>query len=399
MIVTLGSVACSAGAPSASSSDSGDAVTDASTDYDGPFDLPDGHAVTLPLTGCAGPGYAAKFKVGTQAFQLTIDTGSGTLAVASASCDNCDVLPLYTPGTTAVDEQQQTSDTYVIGSWDGEVYSDSIGIEGLAEKADMKFAAIDSQSDFFGDGGCAFGTVPFAPQGIVGFGPSDLSTPGTDAFWKKLTASGAVSGVFAVEVCSSGGLLMIGGVDPARGVLRGPAIYTPITDSSYYSVALTDLELSGVSLGYGASDFGTAAVDTGSSVLALPPDVFHSLVSRIESLPAFSTAFDGQKGWFGTATCLTSSLSSAQMDAEFPTLTLSFPRVGGGTISLDLKATDSYLPPTISDGTTYYCSGIFQGTSATSNVTVIGTAAMLGHLVIFDLEEGKIGFAPQGFCP
>jgi hypothetical protein len=307
-------------------------------------------------------------------------------------------LPLYAPGSTAVDEQQQTSDSYVIGSWKGEIYSDSVGIEGLDEKADMKLAAIDSQSAFFGDGGCAFGTVPFAPQGIVGFGPLDLATPGTDAFWTKLTKSGAVSRVFAVEFCASGGLLMIGGVDPVQAELRGPALYTPTTTSPYYSVALTDLQLSGVSLGYGASDFGTTAVDTGSSVLALPPDAFNALVSQIESQPAFATAFD-QKGWFGTTTCLTSSLSIAQIDAQLPTLTLSFPRVGGGTLSLELKATDSYLPPTVSGGTTYYCSGIFKGTSGTDNVTVLGTAAMLGHLVIFDLEEGRIGFAPQGFCP
>jgi hypothetical protein len=392
-IVSLGGVACSAGGPS--SSETGDASTDASAAYDGPFDLPDGHAVTLPLTGCGGPGYAAEFKVGSQAFQLSVDTGSGTLAVAATSCDTCDVSPLYEPGSAAVDEQEQTSDDYLMGSWKGEVYSDSVRLLGLNEEVKMDLAAIDSQSAFFKDGGCAFGTIPFAPQGIVGFGPPGLSSPGTSAFWTKLTQSGAVRRVFAVEVCSSGGLLMVGGVDPARGALRGPALYTPIADSSYYSVALTDLQVSGVSLGFGASDFGTAAVDTGSSVLALPPAAFDALESRIQSGAAFSTAFDGQKGWLGTTTCLTSSLDRAEIDSELPTLTLAFPRVGGGTLALDLHATDSYLAPTVSGGTTYYCSGIFRSTGP----TVLGTAVMAGHLVIFDLEEGKIGFAPQAFCP
>jgi hypothetical protein len=395
MIVALGGVACSAGAPSESVGES----SDAATAYDGPFDLPDGDPVTVPLTGCAGPGYAAEFKVGSQTFQLTIDTGSGTLAVASQSCDNCGVSPVYAPGPTAVDEQMTTSDDYLLGSWQGEIYSDSVTLEGLGVPVKMDLAAIDSQAAFFQDGGCAFGTMPFAPQGIAGFGPADLSTSHTDAFWTKLTAGGVVSRVFAVEVCSWGGLLMIGGVDPVKGALTGPAAYTPITDSLYYSVALSDLQLDGVTLGYGATDFGTTAVDTGSSVLALPPDVFHSLVSRIEGQAAFSTAFDGGTDLLGTTTCLPSSLTPAQIDSELPTLTLSFPRVDGGTFSLELKATDSYLPPTTSGGTTYYCSGIFQNASTTGETTILGTAAMLGHLVIFDLEDGKIGFAPQGLCP
>lgn len=389
MLVGLGGAACSSGAPLSSTGE-----RDAATAYDGPFDLPDGKAVTVPLTGCGGPGFAAKFKVGSQTFELTIDTGSGTLAVASKGCDNCSVSPLYAPGSDAIDA---SSDDYLMGAWQGDVYSDTVTLEGVGQPVKMDVAAIDSQSGFFKDGGCGFGTIPFAPEGIVGFGPPDLSTPATDAFWTKLTASGAVSNVFAVELCSENGQLMIGGVDPVKGILQGPAEYTPLTNSLYYSVALTDLKLSGKSLGYGESDFGTAAVDTGSSVLVLPPDVFTLLASQIESQPAFSTIFDGHTGWLGTTKCWSApSFSSAQIDSELPPLTLSFPRVGGGTLSLELKATDSYLPPTTSGGVVSYCSGIFAGASGE---TVLGSAAMLGHMVIFDLEDNQIGFAPQGFCP
>jgi hypothetical protein len=399
-MIATGGVACSPGTASVTGEDRDAASADVLAAYDGPFDLPEGNAVTVPLKGCGGPGYAAEFKVGSQAFQLTIDTGSGTLALASASCDNCDVSPVYEPGSSAVDQQKSTFDNYALGGWTGEVYSDSVTLEGVDEKVKMDLAAIGTQSGFFKDGGCAFGTVPFAPQGIVGFGPAAASVTGTDAFWSKLTQGGE-SNVFAVEVCSSGGLLMVGGVDPVRGDLRGPALYTPILDSAgslYYSVTVSDLQLGGKSLGFSASDFGATAVDTGSSVLVLLPDVFHALASKIEDIVAFSTDFDGGSSWLGTADCFSSSLSPAEIDSMLPALSLSFPRVGGGTFSLDLKATDSYLPPTTEpDGSTYYCSGILQGTAATG--TVLGTSAMLGHLVIFDLADGKIGFAPQAFCP
>jgi hypothetical protein len=367
--------------------------------YDGPFDLPDGSAVTVPLTGCAGPGYAATFEVGSQTFALTVDTGSGTLAVASASCAGCGVSPTYSPGPSGMDQQKQTSDTYVLGSWNGEVYSDSVQLVGLDASVSMDFGAIDSQAGFFSDAGCAFGTIPFAPQGIVGFGPMGLASPGTTAFWSQLTGPGLVPSVFAIELCSSGGQLMVGGVDPTAGALMGPAQYTPMVSSSYYGVSLTDVQLSGVSLGYGAADFGTAVLDTGASVLALPTNAFTALASNIEAQPAFAAAFDGMTGWLGTTTCLSSSLSRAQLDAQLPTVTLIFPGMGGATIALTLNATDSYLPPTTASGTDYYCSGIYASPSAAgSSTTILGASALRGHVVIFDVADQKIGFAPQAFC-
>jgi hypothetical protein len=380
--------------------DAGNAAPDVGAPYDGPFDLPDGHPVTVPLSGCAGPGYAANFEVGSQTFQLTVDTGSGTLAVASNQCTNCDVSKVYSPGTEAVDQDQPTSDVYGIGSWTGEIFSDAVKLVGVAPSVKLDFAAIDSQSAFFNDGGCAFGATPFAPQGIVGFGPPGLAKQGTDAFLTKLFGTGAVPDVFAVELCASGGQLMVGGIDPAKGSLSGAVRYTQLMSSSYYSVKLTDLQLGGMSLGYGESDFGTTAVDTGTSVLALPPAVFKSLSSKIESAAAFATCFGSMTGWLGTTTCLSCpSLSRDQIDAQFPTLTLSFPDAAGGTLSLELKATDSYLPMTTSDGTAFYCSGIYNNQNETEAPTILGSAAMMGHVVIFDLADSKLGFAPQTYCP
>jgi hypothetical protein len=400
-VVTVVSIGCSPSPGSSAdgdASDGGDAAVDEAAPYDGPFNLPDGHPKTVQLTGCGGPGYAADFAVGSGTFQLTIDTGSGTLAVVSNSCTNCGVSKVYVPGPNAVDQEQMATDNYQQGTWTGEIYSDSVKLVGLGASQDMNFAAIDSQSGFFKDGGCAFGARPFAPQGIVGFGPPGLARPGTDAFLSKLTVMGATLDVFAVEFCSWGGQLMLGGVDPHKGQLTGPATYTPLVISRYYTASLTDMKLSGESLGFGANDFATTVVDTGTSVLALPSAVFKSLSSKIDGSAAFVKAFDGKVGWFGTTTCLSSSLTPEQIDSELPTLTLSFPGTDGGSVSLTLKATDSYLPFTTSDET-YYCSGIYENTDGAEARTILGTSAMLGHVVIFDLAGGRLGFAPQDFCP
>jgi hypothetical protein len=374
--------------------DGGAGANDAGTLSDGSFNVPLSQAVPIPLTGCAGPGYAAEFNVGAQTFLLTIDTGSGTLALASTACTDCNVTPTYSPNPSA-EAGAKVGDTYVHGSWQGQVYSDSVQIVGTkTPPVTMKIAAINSQAGFFLDAGCDMGTVTFAPQGIVGFGPSDLVVAGTDDFVTKV---GAPLDVFAVELCPLGGQLMVGGVNPMAAALTGPASYTPMTSSIYYGIAIDDMQLAGVSLGFGSQAFGTAAVDTGTSFLALPSPIFVALVDKIEALPAFSTAFGGNTTWLGTTTCLTSTLGPAALDMQLPALTIQLPAVGGGTFPLTLKATQSYIPPTTSNGTIYYCSGVFKNPSTTG--TIFGTSAMLGQMAIFDLAKNQIGFAPQTFCP
>jgi hypothetical protein len=379
---------------SSASGSGGPAATDAG--YDGPFEVPIGAGIQAALTGCAGPGYAAKFLVGTQTFELTIDTGSGTLAVASSACSGCGVTPAYAPGPSATDLKQRASDTYVQGSWQGEVYTDSAELAGASTPAQMNIAAIDSQNMFFSSAGCGLGTVPFAPQGIVGFGPSALAVQGTDGFVTKFLQASGLPAVFALEFCEQGGQLMFGGVDPRAAALTGPAVYTPLTGSQYYTVALDDLTFGSKSLGFGTADFGAVTVDTGTSVLALPSAVFKSLEAAIQATPAFAAAFGSTTGLLGSTQCFTSNLSLADMDAQFPLLTLSFPAMGGGRSVVTMKATKSYLPPTTSKGMTYYCSGIYENPLGTG--TILGSSAMLGQMVIFDLEANRIGFAPQSFC-
>ncbi|HTB72367.1 MAG TPA: pepsin-like aspartic protease [Polyangiaceae bacterium] len=368
--------------------------------YDGPFDVPAGPAVTVPLTGCGGPGYAAVFSVGGTALDLTIDTGSATLAAALDSCTNCGVPAAYVPGPAAVDDHKLVSASYLMGSWQGEVYTDSVALDPLDASVTMKFSAIESQTSFFGGMGCGLGTVRFAPEGIVGFGPLNLAVTGTDSFLTKVVQAGIARDVFAVELCAYGGQLMIGGVDPTAAALSGPAAYTPLGQSSYYSVSLTDMSLAGASLGYGGGDFGATAIDTGTSVLALPPAIFDSLSSAVEGSAAFTNAFSGKKGWFGTTDCLTSTVGRAELDAELPPLTLAFPGADGGAVALNLKPTQSYLSTSIgAGGQTYYCSGLYRLQNPTGASTILGTAVMQGHLVIFDREGSRLGFAEQTFCP
>jgi hypothetical protein len=372
----------------------------------------EGGRMPIALTGCPSSGYAAPFTIGSQAFNLIVDTGSGYLGVASSTCGACvgaGVVPLYSPGPSALDESTTLTSVYGVGSWDGELFSDVVTLTGTPLAATISFGAITDETSFFAPSGCNFGAVPFAPQGIAGFGPSALASPRATVFMNALAADGVVPDLFAFELCPIGGQMWIGGFSAEDAALSGPIVYTPMTASNYYSVALDDLQLGGTSLGYGPTDFGMTVVDTGTTSLVLPPAILDSLTSAIVKNANFMAAFAGTSGnWLkveGTvATCYSSTMSRAELDASLPALTLSMPSESGAALSVKLTATESYLQPSVdvSGGqpTTLYCSGLLANTAGTAHSasTIVGVAAMSAHFVVFDVANLRIGFAPQTHC-
>jgi hypothetical protein len=348
--------------------------------------------------------------VGGQSFDLIVDTGSGDLAVASNNCPTCSsagVTTVYTPGSSAVDQGRQVTSQYGVGSWTGELLSDNVALKTTPPlTTSMRFVAIQTQAQFFSNAGCNFGAVPFAPQGIAGFGPTTLATSRADVFMSRLVAQGLAPNLFAVELCPIGGQLWIGAIDEQAAATSDATSYTPMTQSGYYSVTLDDLQVGGKSLGFAATDFGTTIVDTGTTALALPSAVLTSMTSAITANSAFSSSFIGASGnWLAgqgnQSSCYASTRSMSDLDAMLPGISLVMPGDGGGTISVALTATESYLQPVQyamgGASTTYYCSGLIANTAKTAS-TILGVAGMGAHLVVFDAAHMKIGFAPQTHC-
>jgi hypothetical protein len=355
--------------------------------------------VALPLLGCPQEGYTAGFTIGGQPFQLVVDTGSAELAVASTGCTNCTgVSPLYAPGAGAIDQNATASVSYVSGTgWSGEIYQDTVGLQGFATSVPVDFVAIDSQSGgFFDFEGCSFGDVPFLTEGIAGFGPAALAESGTEEVVAAF-AQGGVPPTFAVALCSMGGSLWLGGYDPAS--VTAPPVYTPLVAADYYEVTLDDLQVSGASLGFGASDFGPVVVDTDTTEFELPSDAYNALTTAIAAAPLFAQSF-GDASWFSGDECSVPLQNPpptpAELDAALPSVTLEFAGADGGEVAVVLGPTESYLDPVVSDGVTYYCPEIEARDFGGS--TVLGSAAMRGLVVIFD-TTGQIGFAPQSSCP
>jgi hypothetical protein len=356
----------------------------------------------VPLFSCIPVTYTAAITIGgSQQFELTVDTGSTTLGVASSRCNSCmGVSPKYTPGTTATDLKQQAMTQYATGSWSGEIYEDSVGL-GSEAAVPVSLVAINAQSQFFQNVMCNSPSGAF--QGILGFGPAGAAVAGTNGYFDQLVATQGVSNVFATQLCDNGGTLWLGGFDPAA--TTGAPSYTPeiaAIDSYYYAVNLVSVSVAGTTVPVASGQYTDSVVDTGTSVFLLPTAAFNSLAGAIASNAAFSSIFGNGTAFFastnsGNTMCVAPSppQTKAQLDATLPPLTFVFG--SNPSISVTAKATESYLFP-YQGG---WCPTLYamDPTPSVPIAAIIGAPVLKSNVVIFDRQNKRIGFAPHAPCP
>ena len=333
----------------------------------------------IPLTSDQGFAYMALTTIGGQGpFALDLDTGSTTLGVAGASCTSCMVTPEYAPGAGAMDQSSTSSATYGdMTGWNAENYSDQVEISGDMPVT-MRFANIESQNGFFGR---------ITDQGIIGFGPAGAALSGTDSFVAQRPTS-----EFALQLCPDSGTLWLDGYDPAH--TQSAPQYTPMqTNGVYYQMTVSAASVGGTSIaltGHAIPDSGTTAIVVGSS-------------AGVTALENAVTSSSGYQQIFGSQSIESEldpgSNTRAQIDAALPPLEFTLPGAGGGTITLSLPASQSYL---LDDGTGYQFtveadSSLSQGTGGQVDI-IFGDMFMRQFVTVFDVADGKAGFAPQTGC-
>jgi hypothetical protein len=395
--------------------DAGDAGStrspDAISSVDAHVQVEDGGAfVAVPLTACNPNVYAAQVTIGgSQTFELLLDTGSTTLAVASAGCTSCSaagVSMLYRPGSSAVDQRMTGasgfgSGSQVSSSWSGEIDSDIVSLGSPAAQTRMDFVAIGEQQQFL-VGTC--GSAP--PQGVVGLAPRAIAVHGTDGLLDRLVMDGVVSDLFAVRMCGSGGALWLGGYDASA--LSYPPVYTPMQDiqvngqsvQAWYTVNLASIAVLGTTVIVPTGAFTEAMLDTGSSNSSLPPDAFSALVSAIGASPSFSAMIGMSAGSFFADPnhCTMGSQSKDALDAALPPLTLTFG--SSVAVSIQASATESYLMPNGAGGWCPAFVSLAPDASAYPEIAAhLGAPILRSQIVIFDRAHHRVGFASHAACP
>ncbi len=345
------------------------------------------------MASCIPTVYTAPITVGGgQEFQLTIDTGSTTMGVASNSCTNCGVTPIYTPGSTAVDQHQTGDSQFGTGSWTGEIYNDGVG-GGTVTSTKMNFVAIGSQSQFFEPIQC--GPTDHGTQGIIGLGQSAVALPHTTGFIDALVANDSMPDIFATELCDNGGTLWLGGYDSSA--TTAAVQYVPYaTDQyaqEYYAVVLTSITVNGTTVPIASGQNTDTIVDTGTSVFLLGQTAFSALASAIGSDATFTQVFGGAS-FFSNQTnnpCKTSSLSQTELDAMLPSITLNF-----GSVSIPTTPTQSYL---FGYGGQWCPALDAVPAGELPFASILGAPMLRSNITVFDREQKRVGFAPHTNCP
>jgi hypothetical protein len=122
----------------------------------------------------------------------------------------------------------------------------------------------------------------------------------------------------------------------------------------------------------------------------LPASVETQLISKVNASAAFKALFPGQQlSDTATGSCVTTTATDL---SSLPPLALSFPKIGGGSFTVTLPATPSYLAPA-SPGSTSYCLTVGN---AGPNPAILGAQAFPSLVVVIDRAGQRLGLAPAG---
>jgi len=185
-----------------------------------------------------------------------------------------------------------------------------------------------------------------------------------------------------------GGVLTLGGADYSQ--YNGSIYYTPIKEESYYVVAMRDMKVGNTSVKSYSTHEPITVVDSGTTFMVVPSYLFRAVKNVFQTEYCHLPHMCGNDSIFDQGTCIPE-------DAISPTILKAFPR-----IQIVLEEVGLFLEPqhymqkltTFTHGK-FYCFGISQGGNL--SITILGDTFMKAFYVIFDRENGRLGFmGPPG---
>lgn len=263
----------------------------------------------LPLTNYMNAQYFTEIQLGTpgQPFKVILDTGSSNLWVPSTKCTSlaCYLHSKYDHDASSTYKQNGTefSIRYGSGSLEGFISQDLLTFGDLVIP-EQDFAEATSEP------GLAFAFGKF--DGILGLAYDTISVdkvvpPIYNAIDKGLLDEPQFAFYLgdAAKSNDDGGIITIGGYDESK--FHGEITWLPVRRKAYWEV-----KFDGLGLGdeYAELEDHGAAIDTGTSLIALPSQLAEILNSQIgaekswngqytvdcasrESLPDLTFTFDG----------------------------------------------------------------------------------------------------------
>jgi len=322
-----------------------------------------GHNV--PLTNFMNAQYYTEISLGSppQNFKVILDTGSSNLWVPSTKCTSiaCFLHTKYdsSASSTYKANGSEFSIHYGSGSMEGFVSTDLMTIGDIAIK-NQDFAEATKEP------GLAFAFGKF--DGILGLGYDTISVNHiTPPFYNMVKQKLIDEPVFSFRLGSSdedGGEATFGGID--HDAYTGKITYVPVRQKAYWEVELEKVKFGDDEL---ELENTGAAIDTGTSLIALPTDVAEMINSKIGAT----------RSWNGQYTVPCDKVDS------LPELSFYF-----GGKPYPLKGSDYVLQV---QGT---CISSFTGMDINlpwGSLWIIGDVFLRRYFTVYDLGRDAVGFA------
>uniref|UniRef100_A0A673G4K8 Beta-secretase 2-like n=1 Tax=Sinocyclocheilus rhinocerous TaxID=307959 RepID=A0A673G4K8_9TELE len=308
------------------------------------------------LKGDSGRGYYMQMVIGTlgQTLNILVDTGSSNFAVAAAA--HPFIIHYY-----------NRYQTYLF-----------IYFIILFENKYLKFCFSFHRMNF-----------------VFFFSQPD---PSVEPFFNSVVRQTSIPDVFSLQMCGAGvsasttadpagGSLIMGGVEPT--LYRGSVWYTPVLEEWYYQVEVLKLEVGAQNLNLDCKEYNSdkAIVDSGTTLLRLPGNVFSAVV---EAIMQTSLIKDFSAGFFD-GTKLACWMRGESPWRLFPKISI-YLRAMNTSQSFRLTILPQlYVQPVTNIDGTLDCFRF--GISPSANGLVIGATVMEGFYVIFDRTQKRVGFA------
>lgn len=327
----------------------------------------DDDAHSVPLTNYLNAQYYTEVSLGTppQNFKVILDTGSSNLWIPSAECNSlaCFLHSKYDHDSSSSYKPNGTEFAirYGSGSLEGYVSQDTLNLGDLSiTRQDFAEATSEPGLQF------AFGKF----DGILGLGYDSISVDGVVPPFYNAWKQGLLDEPkFAFYLgkdgeSEDGGVATFGGVDNSK--FKGDITWLPVRRKAYWEV-----RFDGIGLGdeYAELENHGAAIDTGTSLIALPSGMAEIINSEIGA----------KKGWTGQYSLDCESRSS------LPNMTFTF-----AGHPFELTPYDYTL-----EVSGQCISAIFpmDFPEPVGPLAIIGDSFLRKYYSVYDLENNAVGLA------
>jgi len=233
----------------------------------------------VPIHDFQNAQFYGPIKIGGQDFQVVFDTGSSNLWVPSKSCGffTCYRHPRFDESKSPTFEKdgRQYKVQYGSGPVEGVFGKDTVTVGNIDVKGQL-FAEVTKVS--FGPLNIAYAAGHF--DGLLGLGFKSISqynipTPFESMIDQKLIDM-PVFAFYLPAANGQDGELVFGGIDQSH--YTGDLVDVPLTSETYWQVSLDSMTLGSTPV---TSSAAKAIVDSGTSLLAGPPDQVSAMAKQV----------------------------------------------------------------------------------------------------------------------